>query len=175
MGTLSHKEHAISHLKRRMGPSTVLTDMEEKRIKQRILDKAEIGYPMHHMIMREAVKKVLDKIGRPNPFKNNMPGLKWLKLFLKRHPEIKNKRREMLSRVRAAVTEPVIGAWFEDVTQYLSEANALDVLSDPSRIYNLGETGVSLCPKTGKLLAPVKQKYVYSISPGQEQAAYLMK
>ena len=107
MGTLFNKVHGISPLKRRMGPSTVLTEEEEKRIKQWILDKAEIGYPMHHMIVREAVKKVLDKIGRPNPFKNNMPGLKWLKLFLKRHPEIKNKRTEMLSRVRAAVTETV--------------------------------------------------------------------
>ena len=124
---------------------------------------------MHHMILREAVKKVLDKIGRPNPFEHNMRGLKWLKLFLKRHPEIKHKRTEMLSRVRAAVTEPVIRAWFEDVPQYLSKANALDVLSDPSRIYNLDETGVCLCPKTGKLLASVKQKNVYSIFPGQER------
>ena len=124
---------------------------------------------MHHMIVREAVKKLLNKIGRSNPFQNNMPGLKWLKLFLKRHSEIKNKRREMLFCVRAAVSETVIRAWFEDVTQYSSKANALDVLSDPSRIHNLDETGVCLCPKTGKILAPVKQKNVYSISPGQER------
>ena len=75
----------------------------------------------------------------------------------------------MLSCVRAAATEPVIRAWFEDVTQYLSKAIALDVLSDPSRIYNLDETGMCLCPKIDKLLAPVKQKNVYSISPGQER------
>ena len=75
-GTLFNNVHEISPLKRRMGPSTVLTEEKEKRIKQWILDKAEIGYPMHHMIVREAVKKVLDKIGRPNPFKNNMSGLK---------------------------------------------------------------------------------------------------
>ena len=169
LGTLFNKVNGKVPLQRRMGPSPILTDEEESRLEKWILDKAEIGYPMHHMIVRQAVKSVLDKLNRKNPFTNNLPGVKWLKLFLKRHPNVKNKRTEMLSRVRAAITEEKIRTWFADVKKYLTQAKALDILNDSSRIYNMDETGVCLCPKTGKLLAPVKQKNVYAISPGLDR------
>ncbi|KAL7306132.1 hypothetical protein TKK_0001580 [Trichogramma kaykai] len=106
-----------------MGPSTVLSDAEEQRVKKWILDKAAIGYPMHHTIVRQAVKNILDKIKRKNPFINKCPGKKWLKLFLGRLPDIKNKHTEMLSRVRAGVTEKVIRAWFIWTSFYSSKVS----------------------------------------------------
>ena len=116
-----------------------------------------------------AVKSVLDKVPRPNPFKNNLPGHKWLMLFLKRHPQTKLKNTEILSKTKASVTEKNLRAWFKSLKDYLVEENALDILNEPSRIYNPDETGVQQCPKTGKLLSAKKEKNVYYISPGKEK------
>ena len=52
---------------------------------------------------------------------------------------------------------------------YLEKENVLDILSEPSRLYNWDETGVQLCPKTEKLLGAKKQKNLYYISPGKEK------
>ncbi|KAL7296851.1 hypothetical protein TKK_0010245 [Trichogramma kaykai] len=75
----------------------------------------------------------------------------------------------MLCRSRAAVTEDIIRAWFQRVSKYLTKANALDILDDGNRIFNMDETGVSLCPKTGKVFAHIKKKNVYSIAPGAKK------
>ncbi|XP_033220991.1 uncharacterized protein LOC117175391 [Belonocnema kinseyi] len=67
-----------------------------------------------------------------------------------RHPEIVLKHTEVLSKARAAVTEEKIREWFLEAKDYLTEEEALDILKDPSRMYNLDETGVQTCPKTGQ-------------------------
>ena len=98
-----------------------------------------------------------------------MPGEKWFKLFLRRHPEIALKKHKVLYKCRAAVTEQNIRQWFAEVIVNLEKENACDILNDPSRILNMDETGVQFCPKTGKLLGPKKEKNMYLISPGQEK------
>ncbi|CAB0032749.1 unnamed protein product, partial [Trichogramma brassicae] len=52
---------------------------------------------------------------------------------------------------------------------YIAAEGASDVLLDPSRIYNLDETGVQLGPKNGKLLGLKSEKNMYCISPGQDK------
>lgn len=42
-------------------------------------------------------------------------------------------------------------------------------MQDPSRIINMDETGVQLCPKTGKVLTLKKDKHTYAVSAGQEK------
>lgn len=146
-----------------------MTNEEEKRIAILIVDKASIGYAMHPSVVKLAIKNVLDKVPRPNSFLNNLPGDKWLKLFLKRHPEIGLKNTEVLSRSRASVTEKNLRKWYSDFKAYLVKENVVDILDNLSRIYNLDETGVQLCPKTGKLFGLLKEKNIYYISPGQEK------
>ena len=51
----------------------------------------------------------------------------------------------------------------------MQEENAEDILSDPSRIFNMDEIGVPLCPRTGKLLGVTKEKNNYHISAGQDK------
>lgn len=167
-GTLINKLNASHPYVRKMGPASILTTEEENRLCQWILDKSAIGYPMHPAIVQDAVQSVLSKVDRPNPFKNNRPGSKWLQLFLKRHPEVAKKNTEAICKNRAAVTETTIRQWFLDVQTYLQSINAADILENPSRIFNMDETGMQLCPKTGKVLAPRNEKNVYIISAGQE-------
>ena len=135
-----------------MGPQPVLADEEEIRLRNWIIAKARLGFPMHPEEVKNAVQKILKECQRPNPFTDDKPGKKWMSLFLKRNKEIALKNTEVISKSRAAVTEEIIRAWFVMVQEYLKEEDAADIFNDPGRIYNLDEIGMQTCPKTGKLL-----------------------
>ena len=79
------------------------------------------------------------------------------------------KNTEVLSKSRALVTEENIRQWFAELYDYLKKENALDILEDFSRIFNMDATAVQLCPKTGKLLDETCEKNNYYIFPGQEK------
>lgn len=115
------------------------------------------------------MQSFLEKSKQKNPFVNNRPGRKWMNLFLKRHPEISVRHTEILSKARASVTEEDIRKWFVDLKQYLTEEGAHDILENPSRIFNMDETGMSLCPKIGKILGEKGEKNQYILASGQEK------
>lgn len=52
---------------------------------------------------------------------------------------------------------------------YLKENGYLEILNDSDRILNGDEPGFSMCPKTGKILAPKESKNVYCIKPNNER------
>lgn len=83
-----------------------------------------------------------------------MPGRTWYKGFLHRHPKVVIREPEGVSRASSKVSESDIRRWHQKVTDYLAENEYLDVLKDPTRIFNADETSFQLCPKTGKVLAP---------------------
>lgn len=170
-GTLYNKIKCLVPMERKMGPSPVLTSTEEDRLEKWILDKAKLGFPMHPEDVKDAVQKVLKCINRQNPFKDDRPGDKWMKLFLIRRPAVKKSNTEMISKARAAVTEQSIRDWFSQLQEYLREEDALDILEDPSRIFNADETGVQTCPKTGVVLGPKSYRNFYEISSGKEKEA----
>ncbi|XP_023230152.1 uncharacterized protein LOC111630299 [Centruroides sculpturatus] len=124
---------------------------------------------MHPDEVKDAVQKVMKDMKRKNSFNDDRPGKKWLKLFLKRHPNIAVKNTEVISKARAAVSKKMIRNWFQELNNYLREEHASDILQNPSRIFNAYETRMLFCPKTGKLLGPKAYKNFYNISSGQEK------
>ncbi|KAG5890348.1 hypothetical protein JTB14_032878 [Gonioctena quinquepunctata] len=71
-----------------MGPPTMLTKQEEDRLEKWIIDKAKLGFPMHQDDVKDAVQRVLKDMKRPNPFKHDRPGNKWMHLILNKKPTI---------------------------------------------------------------------------------------
>lgn len=90
-------------------------------------------------------------------------------LFLKRHPEISVRNTEVISKARAAVTEEMIHSWFSLLRNHLEEENVTDILKQPSRMYNLDEIGIPMCPKIGKILGQKGEKNQYRIASGPEK------
>ncbi|KAJ8963792.1 hypothetical protein NQ314_005371 [Rhamnusium bicolor] len=72
---------------------------------------------------------------------------------------------------RAAVTETAIRRWFFELEEFLREYNLLDMMKDPSRIYNADETGVRTRVKSGLVLGPISKNFknLYEISSGNEK------
>ncbi|KAJ8895057.1 hypothetical protein PR048_000382 [Dryococelus australis] len=135
-----------------MGPQTVLSAEEEKNITEWILDKAKLGFPMHPDIVNDAVQEVLQKTSK-----------KWLKLFLKRHPDIKKRNTEIISKSCASVTEEGLHEWYSEVRAYLMEENCIDIVEDAIRI------ACNFVLKSGKVLGPRDLKNLYEVTDGQQK------
>ena len=92
------------------------------------------------------VKKILDKDGRPNPFKDNHPGKDWWYAFLARN-NLTIRSPSSLEIYRASVcTKHNLEHWYAMFEQFLSCHSLLD---EPDRIWNCDESGFPLCPKSG--------------------------
>lgn len=170
-GTLHNKVHNKVPIAARKGPKPILSKEEELKIEKWIIHKASLGYPLHPDDVKRTVKMFINSIPitRGKTFPNDGPGNKWMNLFLKRHPKITKRTAEVISRGRAAVTEESLKKWFDEVHDHLESENNLDVLNDPSRVFNLDETGVQLCPKTGKILALKNYRHTFEIAAGKEK------
>ncbi|KAG8186030.1 hypothetical protein JTE90_004450 [Oedothorax gibbosus] len=121
-----------------------------------------------HGRVSEVQKIILDD-GRKNPFKNGRPGKKWYASFLRRNPGLEHRVSQGVSKGRAIVTEEVIKKWFKELEDFLKEHDNFDILKDPSRVLNGDETSFSMCPKTGKVIAPKGWKNVYQLQQGNDK------
>nr|CAH7749571.1 unnamed protein product [Callosobruchus chinensis] len=97
------------------------------------------------------------------------PGRSWFEGFLKRHPNIKERYAESVSKARAAVSRESIHSWYEEESNYLKQEKFEDILEDPRRIFNADEAGFLLCPKTGKVLGPAKLKEDFCVRVTSEK------
>ncbi|XP_050502477.1 uncharacterized protein LOC126881871 [Diabrotica virgifera virgifera] len=143
-------------LKRKMGPKSILSEGEEKLLANWILSMGRKGFPVNATNLISTVHKIMKETGRSTVFKDGMPGKTWFAAFLRRHPEIKKRRAESITKSRAAVSKADIEKWFNEIENYLKEEGMIDILKYPNRIYNADETGFSLDPKSGIVLGPAK-------------------
>ena len=89
---------------------------------------------------------------------------------MKRHKDIAVRVPERVSKARACVTESNVREWFQDLRMNLAQLNALDIMNDPTRIFNTDETCIQLAPSTGKVIGERAWKNVYEVAPGPEKS-----
>ena len=77
------------------------------------------------------------------------PSDKWWRLFRKRNPTIVFRPPETLTTARRSVSKASMHQWLEDTEAYFVDNDLLEILSDPSRNFNMDESGFSLSPKQG--------------------------
>lgn len=170
--TLIRKLSGTVPLRRKMGPSTLLTEPEEDTLVKWILAMARKGFPVHKSNLILSVKKYLQETGRETKYlKDSTPGRSWFEGFLKRHPNIKEKHAESVSKARAAVTQDRIQQWFDEILEYFQQEGLENILEYPHRIFNGNEAGFKLSPKSGKVLGPTKvsEDFYERVSCDKEQ------
>jgi len=86
------------------GRPTELSQKEEAAIVDHLLIQAEWGFPLTRHEVNVAIQYFLDKEGRKSKrFKNNMPGDKWMRSFLNRHPALLCRVPRLISSARSKI------------------------------------------------------------------------
>lgn len=123
-----------------------------------------ISYRRTREQISAAVKKLLDKDGRQNPFVDNHPGKDWWYSFLRRHPQLTMRSPEQLQLAHdSACSKEALSKWYVAFKQFLE----LHGVSDPARLWNADETG--WMPKSGEVLALSGTKDVYQASTNSKE------
>jgi hypothetical protein len=65
----------------KIGVKTVLSPEEETRLENWALHMSRIGYGRTRKKLADVVKRTIDEDGRKTPFKDNLPGRKWMDGF----------------------------------------------------------------------------------------------
>lgn len=154
------------------GPPTILTAAEEKKLADWALEMSRIGYGRTKEQILLAVQQIVAADKRPTPFTGGRPGNKWWLGFLKRHETLTMRMPENLDSYRAtACTKERLSKWYDDFRQFL---DLHDIRDDPRKFWNADESGFSLCPKSGKVLAEKNVRDLYAVAGnGKEQITTL--
>ncbi|XP_055708637.1 uncharacterized protein LOC129804902 [Phlebotomus papatasi] len=132
----------------------------EKRIVDWVITSADCGFPVTKEGLLSTAEKIISNLPQRqrSGFKRNRPSNKWYYGFLKRNPQISQKKAEYVNRARGSVTEEKIRAWFQDVVEQLGDN--IGILNEPKRVFNMDETGFNLAPR-GELVLGRKNHHVY--------------
>lgn len=132
------------------GPATILSKDEENIIITWMKHLSARGFPVTKFLLVTSVASLIEKLKRPNPFKNGVPGRSWYEGFRRRHPEISSRIDQNLTHSRASVTEGELRNWFDEIRRHLGERNLLEI--DGSRVFNCDESAFLLAPKGERVL-----------------------
>lgn len=88
---------------------------------------------------------------------------------MRRHPDISQRISQNLSKSRKNVTETQIRNCFSEVEVYLTSNSLMDILDEPSRVFNTDESAFFLNPKGLKVLAPRGDKSIYLAANNDEK------
>lgn len=129
---------------KRLGRSSILTIDQEKDLVQRIIRFAIIGVPVTPKVIRRQAFLFCENYNIKNNFNKDsgIAGKDWLKLFLKRNPEISKRKAQFMNPGRAQkLNRPIVARHFQKVKDLYEE---LDSLQNPQRLYNMDEKGCRL-------------------------------
>lgn len=98
-----------------LGRNTYLTKHEETELVQWILESHRKGFPKRKLDIQLSVKGFIDACNRNTPFKENIPGDRWYKLFMQRHQIITERVPEAVTSASSNVSEKDIKGWFREI------------------------------------------------------------
>ena len=80
---------------------------------------------------------------------------------MERHPDLQIRMMSALLCARCDVSYDNLMYWFWELKDYMGEVKQVNILQDPSRIYNCDKTGFLLAPKMKKVIVSKCDKHVY--------------
>lgn len=150
------------------GRPNVFTEKEEKQFVDHIVLMSEYGFPVDKTDFRFIVKSYLDRIGRKiKVFKNNLPGLTWVSIFLKRNTTLSIRLATNVKRTRAAVNKDIIQDYINNLKNIISDV-------PPQNIYNYDETNLTDNPGQKKVLTKRGSKYPERICNSSKVSVSIM-
>ncbi|XP_046975202.1 uncharacterized protein LOC124541391 [Vanessa cardui] len=145
-------------IKRKLGRSAIFTAEQEESLVKRIIRLADVGMPMTAKMLRIQAFTFCKIKNIPNTFNNskNTAGKKWLRLFLKRHPELARRKAQMMNPARAQkLNKHIVSDHFSKYKQILDK---LGIEHRPETIYNIDEKNCRISLHHQQQILTVKGK-----------------
>lgn len=98
--TIIAKVTGKNPMKRKIGPAPRLGVDIEAMLAKWVMGLASQGFLITKYNLLTSAQQIAVEMGQAASFPNRKPGIKWLLLFLQRHPEIARQTPEKLSKVR---------------------------------------------------------------------------
>jgi hypothetical protein len=127
-----------------MGRCPILSIEEEKELCAKIFQLRNIRVPITAKVVRSIVYSCCEMNSITNLFNidEKRAGRKWLKLFLKRHPEVARQKSQNLNPVRAAkMNRFIIDDYFNKQHNVVVD---IDIMQKPQLIFNIDKKGCCL-------------------------------
>jgi len=156
--------------KMRNGRPTTLTDQQEEELVQLIQLMADRLYGLSPMVVREIVFNFCETNQIEHRFNKNkgLAGIDWLNGFLRRHETLSVRIAEATSLQRAVGFNTVkVKRFFDELQRILYDSNNKQVIS-PANIFNVDETGYTVCHKPGKVISTRGKRSVGAITSAEK-------
>lgn len=94
---------------------------------------------------------------------------------MRRNPDLSIRVPEAISSASSRVSEEDIRGWFATTRAWLATNGLLEVLEDPSRVFNGDETSFYLHPKTKEVIAETGSRNIYEVeqAPGKQNVTVM--
>lgn len=143
----------------------VLTSEVERELYLHIKNMERSMYGLTALTVRRLAYEIAQKSGLPNPFsdKTKMAGKDWLAGFLSRHKDLSLRQPQATSLSRVVgFNKPQVKHFFDIYRELLNEYKF-----QPSRIWNMDETGITNVHKPGKVVATKGTRQVSKVTSGE--------
>ncbi len=156
-------------IEKKLGRRCILTDLQEEDLSNRLIDMERRLYGL----TPEDVKRIVYQFCEINGINHNfsedtkMAGRKWLRGFLNRHSELSVRLPERTSISREmGFNRQKVKMYFDLLGNTLFDENGTRLIP-PENVYNVDETGLTVCQKSQKILAKKGKKNVGVITSAE--------
>lgn len=151
---------------KRLGRPSLLTIQQENDFVRRIKRYAQVGLPLTPKLVRHQMFKYCQINKIPNNFnqEKQVAGKDWLRLFLRRNPDLSTRRAQNLNPARAQkLNRAIVSDYFEKINELMTTLNLKD---KPQNVYNMDEKGCRLTiHHQQRVLAERGVKRVHMVAP----------
>lgn len=147
-----------------MGPSSLFGRENENKLANHIKSMQAKGFPLTIGDVRKIAYQLAEQLHLKHRFykKTEKAGYDFVKLFLRRHPDITIRKSEGVSLARSnAMNRREVDAYFNLLENVLMVD---DVMMKPSHIFNMDETGLQLNNRPDHVLAAKGSKAVSTVT-----------
>jgi hypothetical protein len=153
---------------KRLGRNAVLSPDQEEELVDVVKTMEEQLYGLTPTDVRRLVYQYceLNEIKHPFNHEKREAGRDWMEAFLRRHPELSVRKPEPTSLQRAqGFNKPKVQVFFDKLASLLYKNHRR---IPESNIYNVDETGFSICHKPQKILALKGKKQVGQLTSAEK-------
>lgn len=130
--------------KRVLGAKSILTKQQENDLVEKIIKFAQKGFPLTPRVLRRCVYKFCEMHNIPHKFnrEKQLAGKEWYRSFMKRHPNISQRKAQQLNPARAQkLNHFIVDDYFKTLNDLLERTG---LKYKPGNIYNMDEKGCRL-------------------------------